>query len=438
MPKAKLTACAAAVSPELSPLVLVGLNDLLLEILGVPNVVYASMVGCVRLHGEHDTDDHVASATGALHIHVFEQLPGSGQVKERLVAELHLAARLTDVQNFGHLVEPHEELVSLSVSGLEVAEQVNLELDAVELFAFVAGALCLLCQSLLALDVLHVEANASAQLKEWLGHVLGDVVDDQAADDHVHRRGCNQVGHPETEDRHNQMALHLVDARNTLVVAEDEELEGCRGKVCQAVEDQVAEDEEDDLRLRLLIRVNHDAVLLFLVKLGVVELVHLLRHFERAKIDLNVAVKLGIVAVTERETLDLAAQDVLAEVPEGQVVVGLEDCGAVEKHRSKDIFSLGCIEVVLENSHVHAHGCVEITCARVMHVRANSRHQLFRKCVRIQVEHNCLVRMLQTFPVPRSALHVVVARLVLAETLELWLCSIERSNKLRRIAAKAP
>eukprot|EP00353_Schmidingerella_taraikaensis_P004528 CAMPEP_0185568994 /NCGR_PEP_ID=MMETSP0434-20130131/1767_1 /TAXON_ID=626734 ORGANISM="Favella taraikaensis, Strain Fe Narragansett Bay" /NCGR_SAMPLE_ID=MMETSP0434 /ASSEMBLY_ACC=CAM_ASM_000379 /LENGTH=122 /DNA_ID=CAMNT_0028183651 /DNA_START=2873 /DNA_END=3241 /DNA_ORIENTATION=+ len=122
------------------------------------------MVGFVGLHGQHDAHDHVAGAASSLVLKLPEQLARRRQIEEGLITELHLTAHLPNVENFGHLVEPEEQLVGLLVARLVVSEQIDLELDAIELLGFAAAALLLLALALLPLDVFDVEADARAQL----------------------------------------------------------------------------------------------------------------------------------------------------------------------------------------------------------------------------------------------------------------------------------
>ena len=69
------------------------------------------------------------------------------------------------------------------------------------------------------------------------------------------------------------MALHLIDPRDSLISAKDKELVRGSCKVWQALEDQIAEDEEYSHCFGLLIRIDKDAMSLFFIQLRVVVVV---------------------------------------------------------------------------------------------------------------------------------------------------------------------
>ena len=107
------------------------------------------------------------------------------QIDQRLVTEIGLGASVADVENFGEGTEALEKVVGLSVALFVTLEQVDLHLDCVDFLRATARPALPLVFLLPLLNVLHVEADALAQLDEGLGHVGGDVTNDDAANGHV-------------------------------------------------------------------------------------------------------------------------------------------------------------------------------------------------------------------------------------------------------------
>ena len=107
------------------------------------------------------------------------------QVEKRLVTEVRLGTCVADKQDFRHRVKVEKEVICLLISLLIALEQVNLHLSRIDHLLPTPGSLFSLIVLFTLLDVLHIQSNSLAELKEGFRHVICHFVDNDPADYHV-------------------------------------------------------------------------------------------------------------------------------------------------------------------------------------------------------------------------------------------------------------
>lgn len=88
--------------------ILLLIDQALLHLFRVCHVPSSPIVRLLRLHSKLNTENHVTSSSTAQIVLVLQKLCSGVQVKERLVAEVRLAARMTNEHDLGHRVEVEE------------------------------------------------------------------------------------------------------------------------------------------------------------------------------------------------------------------------------------------------------------------------------------------------------------------------------------------
>ena len=110
----------------------------------------------------------------------------------------------------------------------------------------------LLAPQLGLLDVLYIESDFFAKLKEWPSHVLSDIVDEVSNDNQVDHCGEDHVRHPKSKHSDKQMTLHLVKFFKFCILVQNEELVGTlRLKIIDLSELYIAKDEKRSLHFTI-------------------------------------------------------------------------------------------------------------------------------------------------------------------------------------------
>ena len=203
----------------------------------------------------------------------MEKLGCRSQIEERLVAERRETTFVTHEQDASILVEVDKKLVRFPVVRLKTSQQVHLQLNeawftATEIFPLLS-----------LLDVLDVETDALAQVKDRLCDVCRNVVDNDAADHDVASWCKDQVWHPKSEHCDKQVLTRYLHFLYGLVPIEDSVLVSAALDVIHLL--QVTHYKENFLEwVTFALVLIKDAIGALRIKLAIINLIRLVRYCE--------------------------------------------------------------------------------------------------------------------------------------------------------------